>query len=56
MAADPENTLYIDVPAGRVVIAITVDGMPKTDYSFDNVGNLLIADLTDCLLEGLRKA
>ena len=43
-------------PAGRVVIAITVDGMPKTDYSFDNVGNLLIADLTDGLLEGLRKA
>jgi beta-lactamase class A len=42
-------------PAGRIVIAITVDGMPKTDYSFDNVGNLLIADLTDCLLEGLRK-
>ena len=43
-------------PAGRMVIAITVDGMPKIDYSFDNVGNLLITDLTDCLLEGLRKA
>lgn len=41
-------------PAGRIVIAVTVDGMPKIDYSFDNIGNLLIADLTDCLLEGLN--
>ena len=39
-------------PAGRVVIAITVDGMPKTDYSFDNVGNLLITDLTDACWRG----
>lgn len=42
-------------PGGRIAIAITVDGMPKTDYSFDNVGNLLIADLTDDLVEGLKK-
>src|SRR5829696_9317351 len=28
MAADPENTLYIDVPAGRVVIAMRPDLAP----------------------------
>lgn len=42
-------------PAGRVIIAITVDGMPKVDYSFDNAGNLLIADLTGDLVTGLSK-
>jgi peptidylprolyl isomerase len=29
MAADPENTLYIDVPAGRVVIAMRPDLAPQ---------------------------
>jgi peptidylprolyl isomerase len=28
MAADPENTLYIDVPAGRVIIAMRPDLAP----------------------------
>jgi peptidylprolyl isomerase len=28
MAADPENTLYIDVPAGRVVVAMRPDLAP----------------------------
>ena len=42
-------------PGGRIVIAATVDGMPKVDYGPDNVGNVLIADLTDLLLAGLAK-
>jgi peptidylprolyl isomerase len=29
MAADPENTLYMDVPAGRVVIAMRPDLAPE---------------------------
>jgi peptidylprolyl isomerase len=29
MAADPENTLYLDVPAGRVVIAMRPDLAPQ---------------------------
>ena len=40
-------------PHARIAIAATVDGMPKVDYSPDNVGNILIADLTDLLLAGL---
>lgn len=42
-------------PGGRIVIAATVDGMPRTDYSFDNAGNIFIADITDCLIEGIGK-
>lgn len=42
-------------PGGRIAIAATVDGIAKTDYSADNVGNLLIADLADLLVEGLRR-
>src|SRR5437899_10588263 len=30
MAADPENTLYMDVPAGRVVIEMRPDLAPAT--------------------------
>ena len=33
-------------PRGRIAIAATVDDMPKVDYSDDNAGNILIADLT----------
>ena len=29
-AADPQNTLYLDVPAGRVVIALRPDLAPRT--------------------------
>jgi len=39
---------------GRVAMAITVDGMPKTDYSPNNVGSLLIADLAKLLADGLK--
>ena len=40
-------------PKGRLAIAITVDGMPVTDYSPDNKGNLLISKLTGILVEGM---
>ncbi|HEX3535183.1 MAG TPA: peptidylprolyl isomerase, partial [Stellaceae bacterium] len=30
MAADLDNTLYLDVPAGRVVIELRPDLAPKT--------------------------
>lgn len=42
-------------PAGRIAIAATVDGMSKIDYGPENAGNVLIADLTDLLLEGLAR-
>jgi len=42
-------------PGGRIAIAITVDDMPKTDYSVDNAGEIFISDLTGMLLEGLAK-
>jgi beta-lactamase class A len=38
---------------GRIAMAITVDDMPKTDYTPDNVGSLLIADLARILVDGL---
>lgn len=38
-------------PGGRLVIAATVDGMPATDYSPDNVGNRLISRVTGILVE-----
>ncbi|MGO9239605.1 MAG: serine hydrolase [Bryobacteraceae bacterium] len=43
----------VTLPHARIAIAATVDGMPKVDYSPDNAGNILIADLTDTLLAGL---
>jgi len=39
---------------GRIAIAITVDDMPQIDYSPDNVGNKLIADLSAVLVEELK--
>lgn len=38
---------------GRIALAITVDDMPRTDYSPENAGNVLIADLAGMLIEGL---
>lgn len=40
-------------PQARAALAITVDDMPKVDYSPDNAGNILIGGLTEILLEGL---
>ena len=39
--------------SGRIAMAITVEGMPKVDYTPDNVGTILIADLAKILVEGL---
>ena len=40
---------------GRIAMAITVDDMPKPDWSPDNAGSLLIADLAPMLVEGLTR-
>lgn len=45
----------IFVPVGKFAFAITVDDMPVKDYSPDNVGSLLISELTGYLLAGLGK-
>jgi beta-lactamase class A len=42
-------------PGARIAMAITVDGIPKPDWSPDNPGLLLIADLSKLLVEGLAK-
>jgi beta-lactamase class A len=41
--------------SGRIAMAITVDDMPKIDYTPDNVGSLLIADLARILVDGLAR-
>ena len=40
---------------GRIAMAITVEGIPQVDYTPDNPGCLLIADLARMLVEGLAK-
>jgi beta-lactamase class A len=40
---------------GRIAIAVTVDGMPKPDYSPDNPGNILISDLAQIIVDGLAR-
>jgi beta-lactamase class A len=40
---------------GRIAMAITVDDMPKIDYSPNNPGSLLIADLARILVARLSK-
>ena len=42
-------------PKGRIAIAITVDGLDKTDYSPDNQGLILIADVAQLVAAGLAK-
>jgi beta-lactamase class A len=42
-------------PGGRIAMSITVDGMPKFDYSPDNPGLLLVADLAKILVDGLSR-
>jgi len=39
--------------AGRIAMAITVDGMGEPDWGPDNAGSLLIADLAKSLVQGL---
>ena len=40
----------------RIAMAITVEGIPKVDYTPDNPGLLLIADLAKMLVDGLGAA
>jgi hypothetical protein len=40
---------------GPVAMAITVDGIPKPDWTPDNPGSLMIADLAKILVDGLAK-
>jgi beta-lactamase class A len=40
---------------GRIAMAITVDGMPNSDYTPDNPGCLLIAEVAKMLVDGLAK-
>jgi len=54
------NLLRSDVgivysPGGRIAIAITCEHLPKIDYSPDNPGDVLIAQLSAMLVEGLAK-
>jgi hypothetical protein len=37
-------------------MAITVEGIPKVDYTPDNAGSLLIADLARMLVDSLGTA
>jgi beta-lactamase class A len=39
---------------GPIAMAITVDDMPETDYSPDNVGDKLIWEIGQALVDGLR--
>ncbi len=45
----------VESPAGRIAMAITVDGIPKPDWTPDNPGLLMIADLAKILVDGLAK-
>jgi beta-lactamase class A len=40
----------------RIALAITVDGIPKPDWTPDNPGSLLIADLAKLIVDGLAAA
>lgn len=40
---------------GRVAMAITVDGMKKSNWTVDNPGHLLISELASALVDGLTK-
>jgi len=40
---------------GRIAMAITVDDMPKPEWSPDNPGSLLIADLAKLIVDGLAR-
>jgi beta-lactamase class A len=42
-------------PGGKIAIAITADDMKDVDYSVDNIGHLVISDITQLLLKGLAK-
>jgi hypothetical protein len=41
--------------SGPVAVAVTVNGIPVVDYGPDNAGDLLIARISQILVEGLAK-
>ena len=41
-------------PHGRVAMAITCEDIPEIDYTPDNTGSILIADLAKILAESLQ--
>jgi beta-lactamase class A len=41
--------------SGPIALAITVEGMPVTDYSPDNAGDILISKITQVVVAGLMK-
>jgi beta-lactamase class A len=41
--------------SGRIAMAITVDGIPESNFTPDNEGLLLIADISRILVDGLAK-
>jgi beta-lactamase class A len=45
----------VSTKGGRIAIAITVDDLPETDDSPDNLGEKLISDLTLALVEALSQ-
>ena len=50
------DVALIYVPHGPVAMAITVNDIPVVDYGVDNAGDLLIAKLSEILLQGLAPA
>ncbi|HMF55583.1 MAG TPA: serine hydrolase [Pyrinomonadaceae bacterium] len=40
---------------GRIAMAVTCNDIPEVDYSYDNAGDLLIARLSQILIDGLGK-
>jgi beta-lactamase class A/enterochelin esterase-like enzyme len=45
----------VNSPGGRIAMAITVDGIPKADWTPDNPGLLMIADLSRTIVDGLAR-
>jgi beta-lactamase class A len=49
------DVALVTTPKGRIAMAITVDGLKKIDYSADNAGQLLIADLAKQIVGQLAR-
>ncbi len=49
------DVALVTTPKGRIAIAITVDGLKKIDYSADNAGQVLIADLAKQTVDTLAR-
>ncbi|HNY42060.1 MAG TPA: class A beta-lactamase-related serine hydrolase [Bryobacteraceae bacterium] len=47
------DVALVTTPKGRIAMAITVDGLKKIDYSADNAGQILIADLARQIVDEL---